>query len=104
MVSWDYKTERATGHTVIIASLPKQAADDRWEVLVYDAISTPHAADFRPTDERAQIYDVTGRRSGLGFGTMALTADPATGALTGYRWTTKGKSIACHIGAGRPTN
>jgi hypothetical protein len=104
VVSWDYKTERATGHAVIIASLPKQVADDSWEVQVYDATSTPHTADSRPTDERAQIYDVTGRRSGLGLGTMALTADPATGALTGYRWTTKGKSIACPIGAGRPTN
>jgi hypothetical protein len=104
VVSWDYKTERATGHAVIIASLPKQATDDSWEVQVYDATSSPHAADSRPTDERAQIYDVTGRRSGLGLGTMALTADPATGALTGYRWTTKGKRIACPIGAGRPTN
>jgi hypothetical protein len=104
VISWDYKTERAIGHAVVIASLPKQIADDSWEVQVYDATSTPHAGDSRPTDERAQIYDVTGRRSGLGTGTMAFTADPATGALTGYRWTSKGKVIVCPIGAGRPTH
>ncbi len=102
VVSWDYKTERATGHAVVVASLPKQISEDSWEVQVYDSTSTPHGGDSRPTDERAQIYDVTGRRSGLGTGAMAFTADPATGALTGYRWTTKGKVILCPIGAGRP--
>ena len=102
VVSWDYKTERSTGHAVVVASLPKQISEDSWEVQVYDSTSTPHGGDSRPTDERAQIYDVTGRRSGLGTGTMAFTADPATGALTGYRWTTKGKVILCPIGAGRP--
>lgn len=102
VVSWDYKTQRATGHAVIIASLPKQVAEDSWEVQVYDATSTPHGGDSRPTDDRAQVYDVTGRRSGLGTGTMAFTADPATGALTGYRWTTKAKVILCPIAAGRP--
>ena len=102
VVSWDYKTERATGHAVVVASLPKQTSEDSWEVQVYDSTSTPHGGDSRPTDARAQVYDVTGRRSGLGTGTMALTADPATGALTGYRWTTKGKVFLCPIGAGRP--
>ena len=102
IVSWDYKTERANGHAVIIASLPKQTADGSWEVKVYDATSTPHAEDSRPNDERAQIFDVTGRRSGLGHGVMAFTVDPATGALVGYRWTPKGKIILCPIGAGRP--
>jgi hypothetical protein len=102
LVSWDYKTERATGHAVVIASLPKQISEDSWEVQVYDSTSTPHGGDSRPADERAHIYEVTGRRSGLGTGTMALTADPATGTLTGYRWTSKGKVILCPIGAGRP--
>jgi hypothetical protein len=33
---------------------------------------------------------------------MAFTADPATGALTGYRWSPKSKSNSVPIGAGRP--
>lgn len=102
VVSWDYKTERASGHAVIIAGIPKQRADGSWEVKVYDATSTPHAEDSRPTDERAQVFETTGRRSGLGHGVMAFAVDPASGALTGYRWTPKGKIIVCPIGAGRP--
>lgn len=102
VVSWQYKTARASGHAVIIAGLPQQAADGSWKVKVYDATSTPHAEDSRPDDPRAQVYDITGRRSGLGHGVMAFSVDTTTGALTGYRWTPKGKIILCPIGAGRP--
>jgi hypothetical protein len=101
-VSWDYKTERASGHAVIIASMPSQAKDRSWLVKIYDATSSPHAEDSRPDDARAQIFEVTGRRSGLGHGVMAFSADASTGALTGYRWTPKGKIITCPIAAGRP--
>lgn len=102
VVSWDYKTERANGHAVIIADKPKQAADGSWSVKVYDATSTPHAEDSRPDDPRAQVFETTGRKSGLGHGVMAFSVDPTTGALTGYRWTPKGKIVPCPIGAGRP--
>ncbi len=102
VVSWDYKTERASGHAVIIAEAPKQSKDGSWAVKVYDATSTPHAEDSRPDDARAQIFETTGHRSGLGHGVMAFTADPSTGAFTGYRWTPKGKIILCPIAAGRP--
>lgn len=102
VVSWEYKTERASGHAVIIASLPKQSADGSWGVKVYDATSSPHAEDSRPNDVRAQVFEVTGRRSGLGHGLMAFCADARTGALVGYRWTPKGKIIICPIAAGRP--
>lgn len=104
VVSWDYKTERANGHAVIIAGLPKQTKNGSWEVKVYDATSTPHAEDSRPNDSRAQVFETTGRRSGLGQGVMAFSVDAATGALTGYRWTPKGKVILCPIGAGRPNS
>ena len=102
VIAWDYKTERANGHAVITASAPKQKADGSWEAEVYDSTSTPHADDSRTTDERAQVLEVTGRHSGLGHGVMAFTADPATGALTGYRWSPKAKTTLCPIGAGRP--
>lgn len=102
VVSWDYKTQRAVGHAVIIATLPQKAADDIWEITVYDATSTPHSEDSRPTDSRAQVSETSGRPSGLGRGVMAFITDPTTGALTGYRWTPKGKTVLCPIGAGRP--
>jgi hypothetical protein len=44
----------------------------------------------------------TGKRSGLGHGTMAFVADPATGALAGYRWSPQGKERKVPIAAGRP--
>lgn len=102
-VVWEHKTARANGHAVIIAGTPVKLADGSWSVEIYDATSTPHSADSRPDDARAQVFETTGRKSGLGHGTMAFTADPATGALTGYRWTLKEKPIPCPIGAGRPT-
>lgn len=102
VVSWDYKTERASGHAVIIASMPSPTKDGSWVVKIYDATSSPHAEDSRPDDARAQIFEVTGRRSGLGHGVMAFSTDASTGALTGYRWTPKGKIITCPIAAGRP--
>lgn len=102
VVSWEYKTERANGHAVIIADVPKQEADGSWAVKVYDSTSTPHLEDSRPNDSRAQVFETTGRKSGLGHGIMAFTADPATGAFTGYRWTPSGKIIVCPIAAGRP--
>ena len=102
VVSWDHKTTRASGHAVIIAGTPTKSSDGTWVVEVYDATSTPHAQDSRPKDPRAQVFSVTGRPSGLGHGIMAFTADPTTGALTGYRWTPKSAAVPCPIAAGRP--
>ena len=39
------------------------------------------------------------------FATMKSTvSDPATGALTGYRWSRKAKPLTVPIAAGRPTS
>lgn len=102
IVSWDYKTARASGHAVVIAGMPEQREVGQWVVKVFDSTSTPHGEDSRQSDDRTRVYEVTGRRSGLGHGVMAFTCDVASGELTGYRWTPSGKTILCPIGAGRP--
>lgn len=102
VVAWEYKTERSSGHAVIIGAAPVKAPDGSWTAEVYDSTSSWHAKDSRAKDPRAQVLAETGKRSGLGRGTMAFVADPATGALAGYRWSPQGKERKVPIAAGRP--
>lgn len=104
IVSWDRKTKTAVGHAVVIASIPSPEPDGVWVVKVYDSTASPHLDDSRLDDSRAQPREPGGRRSGLGHGVMALIADPASGALIGYRWSPKAKTIIAPIAAGRPTS
>jgi hypothetical protein len=60
--------------------------------------------DSQRNDLRAEVLATNGQRSGLGHGAMAFTADPATGALTGYRWRPKSKTSTVPIAAGRPSS
>lgn len=102
VVAWEHKTETSSGHAVVVGGAPVREADGSWRVEVYDSTSSPHSMDSRPEDPRAQLLDATGRRSGLGRGTMVFVADPASGALIGVRWGTKSKAITVPIAAGRP--
>jgi hypothetical protein len=102
VVAWEYKTPTSSGHAVIIASVPVDLGEGIWSVKVYDSTSSPHADDSRPQDERAEVLAASGKRSGLGHGVMAFSADPATGAITGYRWSPKSKTKITPIAAGRP--
>lgn len=102
VVAWEYKTATSSGHAVIIASVPVDLGEGIWSVKVYDSTSSPHADDSRPQDERAEVLAASGKRSGLGHGVMAFSADPATGAITGYRWSPKSKTKITPIAAGRP--
>ena len=102
VVAWEYKTERSSGHAVIIGAAPVKVPDGSWTVEVYDSTSSRHANDTRAKDPRAQVLAVTGKPSGLGHGTMAFVADPATGVLVGYRWSPTGKQRKVPIAAGRP--
>lgn len=102
VVAWEQKTRTASGHAVVIGGVPVAGPGDSWVVEVYDATSSPHAADTRPGDPRAGVLEATGRRSGLGRGVMAFTGDPVTGALTGYRWSPQGAVNPVPIAAGRP--
>lgn len=104
VVAWEQKTESATGHAVVIGGTPVALPDDAWLVQVYDSTSSPHGADSRPGDERAQVLAATGRHSGLGHGEMVFVADPASGALIGYRWSLKAKTSIVPIAAGRATS
>ncbi len=104
VVAWEHKTETSSGHAVIIGGTPMPLTNGLWLVEVYDSTSSPHSDDSRSTDLRAQVLASTGRRSGLGHGVMLFVADPASGALTGVRWTRKAKSITVPIAAGRPTS
>jgi len=104
VVAWEHKTATSVGHAVVIGSNPIPGPDGSWLVEVYDSTASPHSDDSRPNDQRAQMLDSTGRRSGLGHGTMVFMADPATGALTGLRWSVKAKITAVPIAAGRPTS
>jgi hypothetical protein len=102
VVAWEHKTETSLGHAVVIGGTPSPGPDGSWLVEVYDSTSSPHRDDSRPRDGRAQPLEANGRRSGLGHGVMALIADPASGVLTGYRWSPKAKTIMTPIAAGRP--
>ncbi len=104
VVAWEHITATSNGHAVVIASLPVAGPEGTWVVEVYDSTSSPHADDSRPTDSRAEVLASSGRRSGLGHGVMAFSADPVTGALTGYRWSPKSKTNIFPIAAGRPTS
>ena len=102
VVAWEYKTATSSGHAVIIASVPVDLGEGIWSVKVYDSTSSPHGDDSRPQDLRAEVLAASGKRSGLGHGVMAFSADPATGAITGYRWSPKSKTKITPIAAGRP--
>jgi hypothetical protein len=104
VVAWEHKTDTSAGHAVVIGSTPVPLADGAWQVEVYDSTSSPHAADSRPNDPRAQVLAATGRHSGLGRGVMVFLADPATGSLTDLRWSPKAKAITVPVAAGRPTS
>ena len=104
VVAWEFKTKTTTGHTVVIGGVPVAGPDGAWSVKVYDSTASPHGEDSRPDDPRAEVLATNGKRSGLGHGVMTFTADPATGALTGYRWAPKSKTTIVPIAAGRPTS
>ena len=104
VVAWEHKTERSSGHAVIIGGPPVPGPDGSWLVQVYDSTSSPHGEDSRPKDQRAEVLAATGRRSGLGHGVLVLLTDPAGGALTGLRWGPKAKPITVPIAAGRPSS
>lgn len=104
VVSWEKKTKTSSGHAVVIGSVPVAGPDGTWVVEVYDSTASPHDDDSRPKDPRAEVLATNGQRSGLGHGVMAFTADPATGALAGYRWRPKSKTSTVPIAAGRPTS
>lgn len=102
VVAWEYKTETSSGHAVIVASVPVAAKEGTWIVKVYDSTSSPHGEDSRPQDTRATVLSTNGKRSGLGHGMMAFSADPVSGALNGYRWSAKSKTKIVPIAAARP--
>ena len=104
VVAWEQITAKANGHAVVIASVPVEGPEGTWAVEVYDSTASPHGDDSRPNDQRAEVLATNGKRSGLGHGVMAFTADPTTGALTGYRWSPKSKTTTVPIGAGWPTS
>jgi hypothetical protein len=104
VVAWELKTKTSSGHAVVIGGFPVAGPDATWVVKVYDSTSSPHGEDSRPNDPRAGVLATNGKRGGLGHGLMAFTADPATGAPNGYRWTPKSKTITVPIAAGRPTS
>jgi hypothetical protein len=104
VVAWEHRTQSAVGHALIIGSDPVPGPDGNWTVVVYDSTSSPHSEDSRLHDERAQVLPSTGRRSGLGHGVMVLVADPASKALTGFRWSLKARTNTVPIAAGRPVS
>lgn len=102
VVAWEYKTATSSGHAVIVASVPKELGEGIWSVKVFDSTSSPHGEDSRPQDPRAEVLEASGKRSGLGHGMMAFSADPVTGAITGYRWSPRSKTKITPIAAARP--
>lgn len=85
-----YELPDATGHTMIIDSKRLDATDvimripgvptaDRWLVRVHDSTSDPHGA----TDSRASTGD-----DGIGNGWIYVFADPDTGVIIGWTWST----------------
>ena len=108
VVAWEHKTKTSSGHAVVIGGAPQPlpGPDGSWSWLVevYDSTSSPHGDDSRPKDQRAQVLESTGRRSGLGHGVMVFMTDPASGVLTGVRWSPKAKAVTVPIAAGRPTS
>ena len=102
VVSWARRTSHASGHALILAAAPQRLEPGLWQVVVFDATSTPHLQDSRPTDPRAQRFDRTGRPSGLGRGVAALVVDPHSGALLGFRWRPQGPTVLVPIAAARP--
>jgi hypothetical protein len=102
IVAWEHKTKTSSGHAVVIGGTPQSGPDGSWLVEVFDSTSSPHGDDSRPKDQRAQVLESTGRRSGLGHGVIVFMTDPASGALTGVRWSPKAKAITVPIAAGRP--
>jgi hypothetical protein len=104
VVVWEQETKTASGHAVVIGGIPVAGPDGAWVVEVYDSTASPHGDDSRPNDLRAEVLATKGQRSGLGRGMMAFAADPATGTLTGYRWSPKSKPNTVPIAAARPTS
>jgi hypothetical protein len=104
VVAWEHKTATATGHAVVVGTLPTEASDHSWIVEVYDSTASPHGDDSRPGDPRAQKLPSGDKRSGLGHGVMVFVADEGTGTITGLRWSERAKLVTVPIAAGRPTS
>mgnify|MGYP006282580257 CR=1 FL=1 len=102
VLAWVHRSSHASGHALIAASQPQPIGPGLWQLEVFDATSTPHGDDSRPWDPRAEPYWRTGRPSGLGRGRIALVADPASGALRGFRWRPSGPTVLAPVAAGRP--
>ena len=102
IVAWEHKTATSVGHAVVIGGLPVAGSDGSWRVEVFDSTSSPHGEDSRSHDPRAQVLVSSGRPSGLGHGVMVFLADPASGALTGLRWSPKARAVTVPTAAGRP--
>ena len=102
VVAWEHKTETSVGHAVIIAKAPDPGPGGTGLIEVFDSTSSPHGDDSRSADQRVQMLESTGRRSGLGHGQMVFITDPTSGALSGLRWSRKAKAITVPIAAGRP--
>jgi hypothetical protein len=71
-----------TGHTAIIASLPKPYTEGRWQVDVVDSTGSPHGS----TDSRSMRNHL-----GVGQGTMVLRVD-GEGFIQGYQWSPSAES------------
>lgn len=66
-------------HVAFVAAAPvRNAAAGGWLVRVTDSTAQPHDNDTRGPQSQ--------NRSGLGTGTLLVTADPTTDAPTGYGW------------------
>ncbi|MFO0605351.1 MAG: hypothetical protein U0324_19380 [Polyangiales bacterium] len=84
-------------HVAFVAAAPvRQAARGGWLVRVTDSTAVPHDNDTRGPQSR--------HHSGLGTGTLLLTADPTTDAPTGYGWAGARASVATvtAVALGRP--
>jgi hypothetical protein len=89
----EYKMPDATGHTMIVDSnrldaagvdttIPGIPTADRWLVRIHDSTTAPHGA----TDSRASTGD-----SGIGNGWIYVFADPTSGVIVGWTWSTSSK-------------
>jgi hypothetical protein len=89
---------RAGGaHVAFVTAAPvRQAARGGWLVRVTDSTAVPHDNDTRGPQSR--------HHSGLGTGTLLITADPSTDAPTGYGWAGARTSVptATSVTFGRP--
>lgn len=103
-----------TGHVVFAVLPPRRltANDNTYLVRVADSTRLWHADDTRNWQGDAatrreplglDTWDESPNDQGLGFGTISLIADPATGAPVEYGWAaTLWRTFATRIAIGRP--